>query len=137
MRSTAPTDANQPELYFRPQSQRDGKPIVARRSGSNVRCCGLLKIHPKCAISATIQLIKANSSRWINETEKVAGKFAWQRGHGAFSVSESMLNPVTNYIENQREHHRHRTFEVEYLEFLRLHRVSFDARFVFDDEIVA
>ena len=97
----------------------------------------LLKIHPKFAISATIQLMKANSSRWISETEKVAGKFAWQRGYGAFSVSESMSNTVKHYIENQREHHRHRTFEVEYLEFLRRHHVSFDSRFVFDDEIVA
>jgi putative transposase len=97
----------------------------------------LLKIHPKFAISATIQMIKANSSRWINETGRIAGKFSWQRGYGAFSVSESMSDRVKNYIGNQREHHRNKTFEEEYLAFLRRHHVSFDPRFVFDDEIIA
>lgn len=62
----------------------------------------LMKIHPKFAISDTIKLIKGNSSRWINDNKKIAARFEWQRGYGAFSVSESMSNTVKRYIEIRR-----------------------------------
>jgi len=97
----------------------------------------LIKVSPKYAISSTIQLLKANSSRWINEQRKVNAKFSWQRGYGAFSVSESMAETVRDYIGNQRQHHQRQTFEEEYLEFLRRHRIEFDPRFVFEQEVVA
>ncbi len=54
----------------------------------------LMKISPKFAISTTIQLLKANSSRWINERRLVNAKFSWQRGYSAFSVSESKAATV-------------------------------------------
>ncbi|MCA9195787.1 MAG: IS200/IS605 family transposase [Planctomycetales bacterium] len=88
----------------------------------------LLKTHPKFAIASTIQLIKANSSRWINQERKTNGKFSWQRGYGAFSVSESMVDTVKSYIANQREHHRLRSFREEYLAILRRHKIEFDER---------
>ncbi len=97
----------------------------------------LMKISPKFAISTTIQLLKANSSRWINERRLVNAKFSWQRGYSAFSVSESKAATVRNYIKNQREHHQRQTFEDEYLEFLRRHRITFDPRFVFEQESIA
>ena len=97
----------------------------------------LLKINPKFAISATIQLIKANASRWVNEEAKTNVKFSWQRGYGAFSVSESMAENVKCYVKNQREHHRKRTFRDEYLEILKRHQIEFDERYVFEEEIVA
>ena len=96
----------------------------------------LMKIHPKFAISDTIKLIKGNSSRWINDNKKIAARFEWQRGYGAFSVSESMSNTVKRYIENQEEHHRQQSFEDEYITFLKKHNIEYDRRYVFDDEHV-
>ena len=96
----------------------------------------LMKIHPKFAISDTIKLIKGNSSRWINDNKKIAARFEWQRGYGAFSVSESMSNTVKRYIENQEEHHRQQSFEDEYISFLNKHNIEYDRRYVFDDEHV-
>jgi len=95
----------------------------------------LLKTSPKHAISATVQLLKANSSRWINDQNYVSTKFAWQRGYGAFSVSESNAETVRSYIAKQAEHHAHRSFEDEYLDFLKRHGVDYDPRYVFDREI--
>ena len=96
----------------------------------------LMKIHPKFAISDTIKLIKGNSSRWINDNKKIAARFEWQRGYGAFSVSESMSNTVKRYIENQEEHHRRQSFKDEYITFLNKHNIEYDRRYVFDDEHV-
>ncbi len=58
--------------------------------------------------------------------------FAWQTGYGAFSVSVSAVEQVTRYILNQKEHHRDRTFDEEYVALLLRHGVEYDARFVLD-----
>ena len=96
----------------------------------------LVKLHPSFAISDTLQLIKANSSRWINETGKVKVRFEWQRGYGAFSVSQSQVAKVRRYIEHQAEQHKTQSFREEYLAILVRHGIEFDPRFVFDDEIL-
>jgi putative transposase len=95
----------------------------------------LLKVHPKYAISSTIQLLKANSSKWINDNRRLHGKFEWQVGYGAFSVSESMVKAVKKYIENQSMHHEKLTFEEEYLFILEKHGIAYDPRYVFESEI--
>ena len=97
----------------------------------------LLKIHPSFAIADTVKLIKGNSSRWINDNQKINARFEWQRGYGAFSVSESMAEVVKNYIDDQEQHHQQQSFQDEYFTLLRKHRIEFDERYVFDDEIVA
>ena len=97
----------------------------------------LLKIHPAFAISKTVQLLKSNSSRWINENHQVDQKFAWQSGYGAFSVSQSQYEVVANYIRNQRQHHEKLDFKDEYLAILQKHRLEFDLKYVFDDEVIA
>jgi putative transposase len=88
------------------------------------------------AIADTVKLIKGNSSRWINKNQKVSARFEWQRGYGEFSVSESMADVVKRYVDNQEEHHRRQSFEDEYFELLRKHKIEFDKKYVFDDEIV-
>jgi REP-associated tyrosine transposase len=67
------------------------------------------------------QLLKGSSSHWINSNDVISGKFAWGRGYGAFSVSESNVNQVARYIANQEEHHRVRTFAEELKEFIDRH----------------
>ncbi len=66
------------------------------------------------SIAELTKNIKGNSSHWINQNNFIKGKFAWQTGYGAFSVSESMVGKVRNYIENQKEHHRKISFAEEY-----------------------
>lgn len=56
--------------------------------------------------------------------------FAWQDGYGAFSVTKSDIPDVVAYIENQREHHRKRTFQEEYRAFLRAYGLDFDERYL-------
>ncbi len=95
-----------------------------------------VRLHPSYAIADTVQLIKSNSSRWINEERKCQYRFQWQRGYGVFSVSQSKSEMVKQYIRNQKSHHTRQTFVREYLDILRLHQIEFDERYVFDDEIV-
>jgi len=66
------------------------------------------------SLATVVKGLKGESSRWINEQGLVGGRFRWQRGYGAFSVSASQLDRVKRYIENQDEHHRRQTFRDEY-----------------------
>ena len=68
-----------------------------------------------------MQLLKGSSSHWINSNDIITGKFAWGRGNGAFSVSESNVGQVARYIADQEEHHRVRTFAEELKEFIDRH----------------
>jgi putative transposase len=89
---------------------RDHKATVLASGGVEDHVHLLIRIHPSFAIADTVKLIKANSSRWINQTGKTDGKFEWQRGYGAFSVSQSMSESVKRYLANQRQHHQTQTF---------------------------
>ena len=79
-----------------------------------------------------IEQIKKASSKWIKELDARYRTFFWQRGYAAFSVSPSQLEAVFQYIEAQPEHHRTRSFQEEYRELLRRHRIDFDERHVWD-----
>ena len=76
--------------------------------------------------------MKKTSSKWIKSLAAECQQFAWQRGYGIFSVSPSQLEAVVQYVEAQEEHHRHRSFQEEYREFLRRHSLTFDERYVWD-----
>ena len=67
------------------------------------------------------------STRWIRE-EHGLRDFAWQEGYGAFSVSKSSVPAVREYVREQESHHRKRTFQEEYREFLERHAIEFDPR---------
>jgi putative transposase len=73
------------------------------------------------SIEKLTQLLKGSSSHWINSNNVISGKFAWSRGYGAFSVSESNVEQVARYIAHQEEHHRVRTFAEELKEFIDRH----------------
>lgn len=75
---------------------------------------------------------KKASSKWITKVHTHYRPFFWQRGYGAFSVSPSQLDAVLQYVDDQQEHHRTRTFQEEYRELLRKHGVDFDERYVWD-----
>jgi REP-associated tyrosine transposase len=92
----------------------------------------LLFIPPKHALSDAIKTIKANSSKWVHEEFPDRQEFAWQRGYGIFTVSESNVSAVKVYIQKQAEHHRRLTFQEEFLTFLEKHGIEYDARYVWD-----
>jgi putative transposase len=79
-------------------------------------------------LAKAINLIKVNSSGWMNDAGR---KFNWQEGYGAFSVSESNLDKVAQYIRNQKNHHKRMTFEDEFLGLLKKHKIEFDPKYVF------
>lgn len=95
----------------------------------------LVRSHPSYAVADTVRLIKANSSRWINEQRKINAKFEWQKGYGVFSVSQSMRETLSHYIQTQRQHHEKQSYEDEYFATLKKHEIEFDERYVFDQEI--
>jgi len=86
----------------------------------------LLNLPTAIAPSKAVQLIKGGSSLWIHKTFPSLKAFGWQDGYGVFTVSKSALPEVEAYIRNQREHHRNKTFQEEYLAFLDRHGVAFD-----------
>jgi REP element-mobilizing transposase RayT len=72
-------------------------------------------------IEQVVKLLKGASSHWINEQNLVPGKFAWGRGYGSFSVSQSDTDRVCAYIAGQEEHHRTKTFAEEYQRFVEVY----------------
>jgi REP element-mobilizing transposase RayT len=93
----------------------------------------LIGLKPTMALSDLVRDIKANSSRFINENRWVRGKFEWQHGFGAFSYGHSQLDTVIQYIRNQEEHHRTRTFREEYVEFLNRYAIEYKPEYLPED----
>jgi REP element-mobilizing transposase RayT len=90
----------------------------------------LISIPASMALAKAVQLIKGGSSHWLKDTFPKLHGFSWQDGYGAFTVSQSQLDGVRQYIRNQEEHHRTKTFEEEYRAFLTKHHVEFDDRYL-------
>jgi len=94
-------------------------------------------IHILCQFSRTITVadlirdLKSSSSKWYRSNHN-SPEFSWQAGYGAFSVSHSDVGNVRNYIQNQEEHHRTRTFQEEYRLFLDRYQIPYDEKYVWD-----
>lgn len=88
----------------------------------------LFLLPPTIALASAINTFKTNSSRFMSQQ---GSDFNWQEGYGAFSVSPPQLDRVTTYIRNQREHHRKKTFEEEFIGLLKKARVPYDPKYVF------
>jgi len=84
------------------------------------------------SVAGVVNKVKSNSSKWVHDAVAGLADFHWQHGYGAFSVSQSNVSAVTQYIENQKDHHGTQTFQEEYREFLRRHEIEFDERYVWD-----
>ena len=89
-----------------------------------------VSIQPDKSVSALVSEIKSNTSSFVKQKTKL--DFSWQTGFGAFSYSKSQAPSVVNYILNQHEHHKIKTFREEYLELLKEFDVEFDHRFLFE-----
>lgn len=91
----------------------------------------LVGFRPHQAISAAIQNVKTESSKWIKRERLCDARFAWQEGFGAFSYSKSHVPRVIRYIQNQEEHHKKETFLEEYRKMLENSGVDYDQRYIF------
>src|SRR6185503_20827172 len=84
------------------------------------------------SISHVVQEIKTGTSKWLKTKAANLAQFHWQNGYGAFSVSQSNLDGVLKYVANQPEHHRRKSFQEEYREFLSRYQIAYDERYVWD-----
>lgn len=75
--------------------------------------------------------VKKSSSKWIKTIDTKYKNFYWQDGYGIFSVNPSEIQIVTDYIKNQEEHHRNKTFREELIAFLKKYKVEYDERYLF------
>lgn len=91
----------------------------------------LIGMRPTQSLSDLMQDIKGSSSKCINQKGFLKSKFSWQEGYGAFSYIKSHVDRVIDYIRNQEEHHRVKTFQEEYHEFLDRFEVDYDERYLF------
>ena len=95
-------------------------------------------VHILCALSRNLSIakvvgdIKRGSSKWIKTKGRMLTKFSWQNGYAVFSVGESDVERVRQYILGQEDHHRKKTFQDEYRAFLKEYAVAYDESYVWD-----
>lgn len=95
-------------------------------------------MHILCLLSKNIKLadlmrdIKGDSSLWIKSRFSGFDNFYWQNGYGAFSVGPFGVERVKRYILNQEQHHKNQTFKDEFRKYLRLYKIDYDERYVWD-----
>lgn len=90
----------------------------------------LAKLRPDKALSDVLRDLKANASGWMHDLFPELKDFAWQRGYGAFTVSQSQIEQVCNYIAHQQEHHQKKSFRDEFIGFLKANGIEFDERYL-------
>ena len=92
----------------------------------------LINLHPDQSISDLVRDIKSISSKFINEKKWFAGKFQWQSGYGVFSYSESQIQDVIAYVNNQKIHHKTFSFKMEYLKLLQVFKIDYHDKYLFE-----
>jgi putative transposase len=123
----------QPELYNYLGGICNGldcKPIKVGGYTDHVHILCLLS--KKIALVTLLEEMKVHSSKWIKTKGEMLRSFYWQNGYGAFSVNPAEVDVAIRYIENQKEHHKKRTFQDEYRSFLKKYGIEYDERYVWD-----
>lgn len=92
----------------------------------------LIGMKPSCCLSDLVREIKKSSNSFVKEQEFTKYKFEWQEGFGAFSYSHSALDNIIGYINNQKEHHKKRSFKDEYIDFLEKFNIEFNNEYLFE-----
>jgi REP-associated tyrosine transposase len=102
---------------------------IARENGMAALAVGgvadhvhaLLSLSRTASVSKAVQLLKAGSSKWVNETFPEFGRFSWQEGFGAFSIGVSQREQTVAYIQGQEKHHKRVCYAEEFKKFLAAH----------------
>ncbi len=90
----------------------------------------LLSLPATLTLAKAVQLLKGGASYWIHQTYPQYQDFTWQQGYGAFSIGMSQLNKTIAYIQNQEKHHALKSFESEFLTFLKTHQIQYDPKYI-------
>ena len=109
---------------------KNQKPIIVNGVSNHVHL--FIGLKPSIALSDLVRDVKNNSTNFINEQKYLRGKFSWQEGFGAFSYAHSQIDQVFQYILNQEEHHRKKSFKEEYLDFLRKFEIEYEEKYLFE-----
>lgn len=104
--------------HIQENAQQKGLFILEIGSGDNHVHC-LLSLNADMSLSKAVQLIKGESAFWANQQKLFSGKFEWAKEYFGVSVSPSKVQEVRGYIKKQEEHHRKKTFEEEFQDFLK------------------
>jgi len=112
-------------------NENNCKTIIVNGVEDHVHC--FLGLKPVVSVSELMKAVKAKSSKYINDHNLTKERFEWQVGYGAFSYSQSQIDNVYKYIQNQEEHHRKRTFREEYLDLLKEFKVAYDEQYIFKE----
>ena len=83
-------------------------------------------------IAEIMDIVKTNSSKWINDNRKISSHFEWQKGYAAFSYSKSQRDNVIKYIIGQKNHHKKKTFREEYMELLKKFEIKYEDAYLFE-----
>src|ERR1043165_6304782 len=110
---------------------RENKMKALAKGGTSNHIHALLSLPATMSFAKAVQLIKGGSSKWIHDTFAKYRKFAWQEGYGAFSVSTSRIEKTIAYLQRQKEHHRKRCFQDEFIDLLNKHGIEYDPRYIF------
>jgi REP element-mobilizing transposase RayT len=107
------------------------KTIIVNGAEDHMHC--LIGLKPSISVSDTMKLVKAKSSKWINESGYLLNRFEWQKGFGCFSYSHSHVDAVYHYIRDQEKHHQRISFRDEYISMLKKFEVIYDDRYIFEE----
>jgi len=91
-----------------------------------------VSMKPSLSVSNLVKEVKRVSTTFIKEKRLCHPSFSWQIGYSCFSYSLSQVPSVCKYIENQHEHHRKKTFEEEYVNFLKHFKIEYNEKYLFD-----
>lgn len=105
------------------------KLIIANGTANHVHL--LISLGKKIDIPELIGDIKRDSSKWI-KSDKAINNFYWQKGYGAFSIGQSQIEVLINYIERQKEHHAKQNFKDEFRTLLKKYELDFDEKYAWD-----
>ncbi|MDR9415586.1 MAG: IS200/IS605 family transposase [Gracilimonas sp.] len=109
--------------YMRNQFKEIGCPVRII-NGMPDHVHSLFLLNPKKTLTEIIKQVKGSTSHWINQQDLIPEKFSWQVGSASYSVSESVHEKVFKYIDNQKEHHKHKSFKEEYDKFMKLRKLG-------------
>ena len=124
-------EACQPRLYEYVGGivrQHGGVPLAVNGMEDHLHL--FARLRQDVALADVVRNLKASTSGWMHKVFPDLKDFTWQRGYGAFTVSESQACTVRRYVERQKVKHRHQGFKEEFVGFLRAHSVEFDERYL-------
>jgi REP element-mobilizing transposase RayT len=113
--------------------------IIRNKKGSLLEIGGvedhihiLAFYHQSISPAEMVKDIKSSSSRWVNDSGKCPHPFSWQTKYGSFSVSQSAINKVRKYIQNQKEHHKRESFQDEFRRIVKVHGCELDEKYMWE-----